>query len=211
MNGLPTPVVSIVIPVYNGATYLREALDSALNQTYRNIEVIVVNDGSSDGGKTESIALSYGDRINYISKENGGVASALNAGLMKMTGEYFSWLSADDVYFPDKIEKQMAFLAGRGWQKDIVLYSDFELIDAQSKLLSTERVRSISQEHFIFALVCDYPVSGCTTLIPKNIFDDVGFFDEKLVVTQDYDMWFRMAKKIQIRAYAGGADQVKDP
>lgn len=195
LHGIAGPRVSIIIPVYNGAAYLKEALDSALNQTYGNIEVIVVNDGSSDGGMTESIALSYGTKIIYVRKENGGVGSALNAGLRKMSGEYFSWLSADDVYYADKIEKQMTFLAGRGWPEDVVLYADFELIDAQSNLLSTERARNISEDHFIFALVFDYSVSGCTTLIPKKIFDDIGVFNEQLKVTQDCDMWFRIARK----------------
>src|SRR5690554_1481040 len=70
--------VSIVIPVYNGANYLHEAINCALAQTYLNVEVVVVNDGSSDDGETERIALSYGDRIRYFTKENGGVATALN-------------------------------------------------------------------------------------------------------------------------------------
>ncbi|MBO5570669.1 MAG: glycosyltransferase, partial [Clostridia bacterium] len=75
------PKVSIVIPVYNGANFLREAIDSALGQTYPNIEILVVNDGSDDGGETESIALSYGNQIRYFRKENGGVATALNFGI----------------------------------------------------------------------------------------------------------------------------------
>ena len=83
------PLVSIVIPVYNGSDYLREAIDSALAQTYANIEVLVINDGSKDNGATESIALSYGDRIRYFNKENGGVASALNMGIEQMKGDYF--------------------------------------------------------------------------------------------------------------------------
>ena len=80
------PLVSIVIPVYNGADFLRECIDSALAQTYENIEIIVINDGSCDNGKTEEIALSYGDKIRYIYKENGGVSTALNLGIENMTG-----------------------------------------------------------------------------------------------------------------------------
>ena len=97
------PLVSIIIPVYNGADYVAEAIDSALNQTYKNIEIIVVNDGSNDNGKTEKIVLSYGEKIRYFSKENGGVSSALNIGIANMKGEYFSWLSHDDMYLPSKI------------------------------------------------------------------------------------------------------------
>ena len=101
------PLVSIVIPVYNGSNFLQQAIDSALNQTYKNIEIIVVNDGSRDDGATEQIALSYGDKIRYFSKENGGVSTALNMGIANMKGEYFSWLSHDDMYKPEKIEKQI--------------------------------------------------------------------------------------------------------
>ena len=82
------PKVSIIIPVYNGSNYLKEAIDSALEQTYKNIEIIVVNDGSRDNGATEKIVKSYGDRIRYYKKDNGGVSTALNLGIEKMTGEY---------------------------------------------------------------------------------------------------------------------------
>ena len=114
------PKVSILIPAYNGANYMREAIDSALAQTYKNSEVILVNDGSKDNGDTEAIARSYGDKIRYFHKENGGVASALNLGIRKMTGEYFSWLSHDDVYYPHKIETQINFLSKQA-NKNIAL------------------------------------------------------------------------------------------
>jgi len=80
------PKVSIIIPVYNGSNYLREAIDSALAQTYKNIEIIVINDGSSDEGRTEAIAKSYGDKIRYIYKKNGGVSTALNVGILAAEG-----------------------------------------------------------------------------------------------------------------------------
>src|SRR5665647_567426 len=94
------PKVSIVIPVYNGSKYLGEAIDSALAQTYKNLEIIVSNDGSSDNGATERVAKSYGDKIIYLGKkDNGGASTALNAAIKVMTGEYFSWLSHDDMYY----------------------------------------------------------------------------------------------------------------
>ena len=89
------PKVSIIIPCYNGEKYLKNAIDSALSQSYENIEVIVVNDGSEDD--TEKIALEYGKKIRYFKKKNGGVSSALNLGIKEMEGEYFSWLSHDEL------------------------------------------------------------------------------------------------------------------
>ena len=90
--------VTILIPVYNGSNYLKEAIESALAQTYKNKEIIVVNDGSTDNGKTKEIALSYKDKIKYYEKENGGAPTALNYGIERMTGDYLSWLSHDDLY-----------------------------------------------------------------------------------------------------------------
>ena len=101
------PKVSIVIPVYNGSNYLKDAIDSALSQTYNNLEIIVVNDGSNDEGKTKAIAEPYGNKIIYLEKENGGASSALNLAIKKMTGDYFSWLSHDDMYYPNKISRQV--------------------------------------------------------------------------------------------------------
>jgi len=203
--GSDLPLVSIVIPVYNGSRYLREAIDSALNQTYQNREVIVVNDGSRDDGKTEAIARSYGERIRYFAKENGGVATALNLGITKAKGEFVSWLSHDDAYTPMKLESQMDFLntLPDNRRKEVILYSHFFLMDESSVVFGRYTVPSIPPEKLYQALLCEmvflsplrrrkFGINGCTTLIPKAVFEKVGYFDEKLRTTQDYDMWFRM-------------------
>ena len=122
------PLVSIVIPVYNGADYLAEAIDSAIAQTYSNIEIIVVNDGSTDDGATERVARAYGNRIKYYSKPNGGVATALNYAIKRMNGDYFSWLSHDDVYLPEKVERQIKKLEELDGEM-VILYSNVEVID----------------------------------------------------------------------------------
>ncbi len=167
-------------------------MDSALAQSYGGIEVIVVNDGSSDGGKTEEIALSYGNRIRYFRKENGGVASALNLGIREMRGEYFSWLSHDDVYLPRKVEREAAALAARG--DDAIAYSDYEVIDESSRRIEVFRAGRLRAPQFRMLLVTDIPVNGCTVLLPRRCFDRVGLFDERLKVSQDYDLWFRMSR-----------------
>ena len=131
---MKNPLVSIIIPVYNGSNYLKKAIDSALNQTYSNIEIIVVNDGSTDEGKTEQIAKSYGSKIRYIKKENGGVSSALNEGIREMKGTYFSWLSHDDEYCADKIEKQIESLKKVNNPRTVALCGT-EFIDEKSNVL----------------------------------------------------------------------------
>ena len=186
------PRVSVVIPVYNGSNYLREAVDSALAQTYDNFEVIVVNDGSTDAGATEAIARSYGTRLRYFHKENGGVASALNFGIREMTGDYFSWLSHDDVFCPNKLAVQVGYLSSVG--REVVLYGDYALIDERSKPLRVEVVGSYPDETLPFNLIANYPIYGCSTLIPELCFARVGTFNENLRTTQDYEMWFRLSR-----------------
>ncbi|TVY03139.1 glycosyltransferase [Cohnella terricola] len=190
------PKVSIVIPVYNGANYLHEAINCALAQTYLNTEVVVVNDGSNDDGETERIALSYGDRIRYFAKENGGVATALNLGLEKMTGDYFSWLSHDDMYTPDKIEKQIKAL--RQFGEQAVVFSDYCHISPTGKLLHTYRVspHGTSNTRALLAISYEVGFHGCAFLIPRQYFDRFGVFNPALRYTQDADMWFRMAGNV---------------
>ena len=187
------PKVSIIIPVYNGSNYLKEAIDSALNQTYENVEVTVVNDGSNDNGKTEALAKSYGDRIKYYYKENGGVASALNYGIKTMSGDYFSWLSHDDVYFPEKIQTQIDTI--KFYSYPVILYSDFEFIDENSNFLRIKKSKSFTKNKFRISLITSHKIHGCTLLIPKECFEKYGYFNEKLMTVQDYELWFRFAKQ----------------
>lgn len=187
----PNPRVSIVIPVYNGSNFLREAIDSALAQTYRNLEVLVVDDGSQDGGKTCEIARSYGSRIRYLLQDHGGVASALNAGIREMTGQYFSWLSHDDVYSPSKIERQLRAIVESG--EEVIAYSDYELIDHRSRTIKRKVLRDIGPAEFRFRLILETALHGCSMLIPKSCFAR-ELFNERLFTTQDYDMWFRLAR-----------------
>jgi hypothetical protein len=192
-----TPLVSIIMPVYNGSNYLKLAIDSALAQTYNNIEVIVINDGSNDNGLTEGIAKSYGEKITYLSKENGGVATALNVGIQNSRGEYLSWLSHDDMYFENKIERQMAYLASIP-SSEVILYSDYKAIDANDNLLQTARIACENsfdhKQEFLFNMF-KARIHGCSLLIPRKCFSDVGYFDEKLKTTQDYDLWFKFLQK----------------
>lgn len=188
------PKVSIVIPVYNGADFLAEAIDSALAQTYKNFEIIVVNDGSNDDGATERIALGYGDKISYYAKANGGVASALNTAIGQMSGDFFSWLSHDDLYLPQKLEREMEAFLSQGDAKTIV-YSDFGVFTESPEKAVDVALRHIEPEQFRYWITIENALHGCTLLIPRAAFSAIGVFDESLRTTQDYDLWFRMAKE----------------
>jgi glycosyltransferase involved in cell wall biosynthesis len=184
------PKVSIVIPVYNGSNYLKEAIDSALAQTYKNIEIIVVNDGSTDNGATEKIALSYGGKIRYFKKTNGGVATALNFGIEKMTGDYFSWLSHDDMYRPNKIEIQIRFLE-QFKNRKIVLYSNYYIYDVSRNVETKVNIPTTEFENKPEYLLFREALNGITLLVPRIAFDRCGVFNVNLRTTQDYDMWFK--------------------
>ncbi len=189
------PLISIAIPVYNGANYLAEAIDSALAQTYRPIEILVINDGSTDQEATRKVALAYGDRIRYFEKKNGGVASALNVAIREMKGDWFSWLSHDDLFLPDKTQRLVDFLSTS--QAEIV-YGDYSLIDEKGRAIAGETgvVPLAAKRNMFHQLLSGFPVNGCTTLIHRKVFERIGFFNEDLPTTQDYDFWFRCAKEI---------------
>ena len=190
------PLVSIVIPVYNGTNYMREAIDSALKQTYDNCEVIVVNDGSTDDGATEKVALSYGDRIRYYKKENGGVATAVNYGIEKMRGEYFAWLSHDDVFYPDKIEVQMNAVRESG-NPYAICHGNFDFLEMETNKKTPVNWLSVYSkeqlEDSCFAPVF-LAIHGSKVLLHKSHFDRVGKYRTDLLATQDSEFLFRVMR-----------------
>lgn len=188
------PLVSILIPVFNGANYLEQAIESALNQDYPNIEILVINDGSNDDGQTLAILQSYEDKVRVFNKENGGVASALNLGIRNMKGDFFSWLSHDDLYYQRKISE--AFQAYQNQSREnVIIYSDYLVFSSDNPSGYLEEMSKISYNQFRYWLLTKSQLHGCTLFIPKTAFIECGNFDETLKTTQDYDMWFRMSKK----------------
>lgn len=195
-----TPRVSIIIPVYNGSDYLQEAIESAINQTYLNKEVIVIDDGSNDQGKTQAIISNYGTKIRAYRKENGGVASALNLGIRMMEGTYFSWLSHDDMYLPDKVSNQINYLRQIG-NGDAILYSGYQIVNKEGVVIGCfdpAKEENVGEQTEGLLPVLRLVVNGCTVLIPKKYFDQVGLFNEGLPTTQDYDMWYRLFRGKQV-------------
>lgn len=197
MSEVFNPKVSVIIPVYNGSAYLRESIESALAQTYKNLEVIVVNDGSSDDGETEQIALSYADKIIYYAKPNGGVSSALNYGIEHMSGEYFSWLSHDDKYAPAKVEDAVKILSALGAEerRSTIAFTGGYYIDSDSKRkndfpVNFEKERLYGGNEVVLIMLKNNILNGCCMLIPKKAFEECGGFDETLRYNQDAMMWY---------------------
>lgn len=191
------PLVSIVIPAYNASNYLAEAIDSALAQTYTNYEIIVVNDGSPDNGATRTVAQSYGDKIRYFEKENGGCASALNYGIKKMRGEWFSWLSHDDLYLPEKLEKLIALIDRYGLNPEKVVLGCNDLImgsDKKRKRNLFNNSTGILSPNQAFGETLNVKTfNGCGLLIPKAILQEVGEFRTDYKHLLDRELWMRIA------------------
>ncbi len=188
------PKVSIIIPVYNWWNYLAEAINSALAQTYKNIEILVINDWSNDNWETEKIAKSYWDKIKYIYKENWWVASALNLWIKEMTWEYFSWLSHDDLYLEDKVKVQVNFLSKIKKRNNLIPFSNYIFVNENLKEINKIKI-NYNQKEFLYKLVINSFLNGCTMLIPKKAFNEIWVFENELKTSQDYHLWFRMLKK----------------
>jgi len=186
--------VSVIIPVYNGTKYLREAIDSVLSQTYENVELLVVDDGSTD--ETWALVQSYGSILRGIQKENGGVASALNFGIRHATGEYIAWLSHDDLFLPEKLERQIGFM--KRFPRFRACYTDYYTIDERGTTLHEVETPWYPRQEAIRMLFGRAYMNGSTMLIDKSCFDRVGLFAEKLRYTQDTEMWLRMLRHFEI-------------
>lgn len=185
--------VSIVIPVYNAEKYLDECITSALKQTYGDIEIIAVNDGSKDNSL--DILKKYSDRIKIIDKKNGGTPTALNAGIRVMTGEWFKWLSADDVLLKHAIEHLVHETQNIGQEsKSTIFYSNYNLIDHSSNIVGKfiePNYNNLSNFEKNVILLDNYYGNGTTSLIHKSIFDQFGLFDEHVGFQEDYEFWLR--------------------
>ena len=191
------PLVSIIIPLYNGSNYVEQAIVSALQQTYKNIEIIIVNDGSTDDGAGRNICQKYADKILYFEKENGGCASALNYGIRQANGEYISWLSHDDLYDIKKIERQVAqYEKQRIDPRKTIISNPARLIDGQGRMIfhpQSKEKKLLSSKKAYKYLLYRKCFNGCGLLIPKSVFEKVGYFDESLRFVLDWNLWLKFA------------------
>ncbi len=184
------PLVSIIIPAYNQAQYVAQTVDSALAQTYPNVEVIVVNDGSTDD--TAAILAGYRGRIKCISQANRGLAGARNAGFSVARGEYLLFLDSDDIIPPTKIARHLEWF---DQQPDVgVVYSGWQYIDSNGNPLPGEtRLRQEGQMLSRLLLSKFYCIPGAA-VIKRQILEQAGLFDESLRAEEDTDLWIRAAQ-----------------
>jgi glycosyltransferase involved in cell wall biosynthesis len=182
---MANPLISCVVPVFNGERYLGEALDSILAQTYRSIEIIVIDDGSTDG--TGELVARYGDRIRYFRQNNEGAPTARNAGLIAARGLFVAFLDSDDLWHPHKLERQMARFEARPELDLCVTHLQRFWIPE----LETERKRF--QDHRLAEVLPGYITQ--TLLARRNVFDSVGNFNTSRRVGDPMDWFLRAAEQ----------------
>jgi glycosyltransferase involved in cell wall biosynthesis len=182
---MTTPLISCVVPVFNGERYIREALDSILGQTYRHLEVIVADDGSTDG--TAAAVAEYGDRVSYVRQPNAGPAAARNLGLGAAQGEYVAFLDADDLWHPEKLARQVARFRARPELHGCVTHvQNFWVPELHQE---AERLRDHRRGQ---------PLPGyCPSALMarRTVFETVGRFDTTLTHADDTDWFLRAAER----------------
>jgi glycosyltransferase involved in cell wall biosynthesis len=198
MSGL----VSVIIPSYNCEEFINETIDSVLAQNYESIELLIVDDGSTD--KTQDIIQTYGHRVRLISQKNSGVCAARNRGVQEATGQYICLMDHDDYWYSDKISRQIN--AFNEHPETGIVYSDFFLWhpDSSGVFPKPESLNEKSDEDGIdqdfsgwiyHQLLLDCRVLTSTAMFRSEVFQKCGFFDEALPYSEDWELWLRLSRE----------------
>jgi len=190
-----TPVISVVMSVYNGSKYLKEAIESIIKQTYKSWEFIIVNDGSTDGSMKMLLDyLKNERRIIIVDQKNMGLTRSLNRALMLSRGVYIARQDADDVSFPDRLSSEVDFLKPR--PEYALVGSDYQVIGIKGKIENKMSKYFIFNDEEIRENMIRYnPFCHTSVLFKREILDNIGFYNERLKYSQDYEYWFRIMQE----------------
>src|SRR2546426_189289 len=197
MVGSTPSCVSVVIPVYNGEQYLADAIQSVRDQTYQNVEVIVVDDGSTDG--SADVAKKFGEAIRYVHQSNGGVGKARNTGIAAARGAYLAFLDQDDLWLPDKLAVQVAYLDSH--PEVGAVYCQCQVMGNAE--LRSDHMRDLRQRLYYYAEPVKDDVVGImrgpcllmtTTMFRREVLQSIGGFDEAFIGAgaEDMDLTLRL-------------------
>ncbi|MHB8171618.1 MAG: glycosyltransferase family 2 protein, partial [Thermincolia bacterium] len=189
------PLVSVILPVFNGAAYLEEAMESILSQTYEKFEFIIINDGSTDN--TASIIKKFNDsRIRAYHQKNQGLANTLNRAVKLAAGEYLARQDSDDISLPQRFEKQVEFLES---------HLEYGMVGTWAEIWQENRKTNRTHKHptdsavLRFDLLFDNPFVHSSVMIRRNVFEKVGFYSaEKVRQPEDYELWSRVAREFEV-------------
>ncbi len=189
------PIVSVIIPTYNRAHLIGRAIQSVLNQTYQDFELIVVDDGSTDN--TEEIVKDFqnkDERIKYIYQNNQGASGARNTGIKNAKGKYIAFLDSDDEWLPEKLEKQIQLFKNSKKKNLGFVGCNVLVVDEQTNKryeYKTPKYKNVFQR----LLENNFIRSSSSVMVKKSVIDNVGLFDESLKNANDWEMWIRIAQK----------------
>lgn len=184
------PLVSVVIPIYNYSRFITQAIESVLDQTFRDLEVIVVDDGSTD--ETAQMVGRFGDRVRYVYQANRGPNAARNTGIREARGSCVAFLDADDYWLPRKLELQVPLIEGS--PKVGLVYSGMYLFDSDTgAIIGQHPLGHCRRGPVLRQLFMEQFVPSPTALTRREVFHEVGYFDENVVGPDDWDMWLRIA------------------
>lgn len=179
-------LVSVVMPVFNGERYLEATLASVFAQTYPDIELIVVDDGSTD--RSLEILEAFGNRVVLVRQQNRGSAAARNLGIQKAKGKWIAFLDADDIWEPEKIQRQLAQCGGFIWS-----YTDTVFMGGVNNGRRDSEFTPKLHGAVVDKLICGNFISTSAVLVSRQALLEVGGFDESLRSIQDWDLWVRLA------------------
>ena len=184
------PVISVILPVYNGERTIRETIESVLNQTFSGFELIVVNDGSKDS-TLEILAQIEDPRLQVYSYPNAGVAASRNRGIARAVGEYLAFIDADDLWMPGKLKAQLKTLQRN--PRAAVAYSWADCMDEAGRWVRSGKRTAANGDVYAMLLLDNFLMCGSTPMIRRQALDQVGAFDESISPVADWDMWLRLA------------------
>lgn len=191
---MPYPLVSIIIPAYNSQAFIGQTIESVINQSYPDWELLVIDDGSIDG--TAAIVKSYlaDSRVKYRFQANQERAAARNHGIRHACGKYIAFLDADDLWLPDKLRLQIEYL---NQHPEVGLcFTHYGLINRQGLPLGRQAIHFVPGQNQFYSLLKGNFISNSTVITPRPVLDKVGLFDETLPAfgCEDWDMWLRIAR-----------------
>lgn len=194
-------LVSVIIPTYNRASLLSQAIRSVINQTYKNWQLLIIDDGSADDTRKVVEEFIRKDlRIRYFYQENKGQVCAMNLGIKNSKGDYIAFLDDDDEWLPEKLEKQIEKMKS---DKLVgLVYTDAIILDGKTNSNKRSDIAK-TQSGFIYEdLLIRNFITASSVLVRKEVFEKLGLFDESFIIKitqiQDYDMWLRIAKHYKI-------------
>jgi glycosyltransferase involved in cell wall biosynthesis len=189
-----TPRVSVVIPAFNHGRYVGEAVQSALDQSYPDLEVIVIDDGSTDN--TREVIRGFGDRVRYFHQENRGLAASRNRGIGESRGDFVAFLDADDLWLPRKLERQLEVFDQHPSAR--LVYAGVFHVDCGGRVL--KEIRPRHRGATLPQLLLDNIVigSGTTAVVPRECLRELGGFDERFSVCEDWELWLRIARRYEM-------------